>query len=106
MMGTKISNKVQDENHLELIVNIKQWVITFVHISCANFFTYCCLYLVIGAWKLRLSSLKMSIFFLILTKMLRNNHSNIKSHLAYNISYKMRLKFNIGMILVLLTPTI
>jgi hypothetical protein len=37
MMGTKILNKVQDDHHLELIVNIEQWVITFVHISCVNF---------------------------------------------------------------------
>jgi len=36
MIGTQITNKVQDDNHLELIVNIEQWVITFVHIS-ANF---------------------------------------------------------------------
>jgi hypothetical protein len=37
MMETKISNKIQDDNRLELIVNIEQWVITFVHINCANF---------------------------------------------------------------------
>ncbi len=37
MMGTQITNKVQDDNHFKSIVNIEHWVIAFVHTSCANF---------------------------------------------------------------------